>query len=146
MAIASASTWLDSASWKGKIWSGGWQPGGAGASRAFLGGVVAYDNTVKIKELDVPEHEISEFGAVSAQVAASMARGARARLAASIGLSTTGIAGPDGGTVEKPVGLVWFALASPLGVQTHRMQFRGARELIQLRATVAALGLLWKAS
>lgn len=117
-----------------------------GASRAFLGGVVAYDNAVKIQELDVPEHEIAEFGSVSAQVAASMARGARARLAASIGLSTTGIAGPDGGTAEKPVGLVWFAIANPAGVQTHRRQFRGTRELIQLRATVAALGLLWKAS
>lgn len=117
-----------------------------GASRMFLGGIVAYDDTVKRRELDVSERDLAEFGAVSAEVAASMAQGVRDRLHASAGLATTGIAGPDGGTPEKPVGLVWFALADASGIETQRVQFRGSRELIQARATVAALGLLWKLS
>jgi len=117
-----------------------------GASQTFVGGVVAYDNGVKSSELGVPARQIDEFGAVSEEVAISMARGARERLRASIALSTTGIAGPEGGTAEKPVGLVWFALAGPAGVQTQRMHFRGTRELVQARATVAGLGLLLKAS
>ena len=114
-----------------------------GASRSFLGGVVAYDNAVKVSELDVDAETIAAAGAVSEEVARAMARGARDRLGANVGLSTTGVAGPDGGTPQKPVGLVWVAVddAEP---RAWRLELRGDREAIQRRATTAALGILWR--
>ncbi|MDP9019095.1 MAG: competence/damage-inducible protein A [Candidatus Eremiobacteraeota bacterium] len=117
----------------------------AGASRAFMGGIVAYDNSIKIHQLGVEEDILNSFGAVSSEVAAAMAQGARARFGSSVALSVTGIAGPDGGTSEKPVGLVWLGIADDDGVRTHKRQFRaGDRTVIQIRSTIAALGLLWK--
>lgn len=116
-----------------------------GSSRSFIGGVVAYDNSVKTRLLGVADATLRSAGAVSEETALEMAQGVRARLGASIGLSTTGIAGPDGGTAEKPVGLVWIGLASADGVRARRFQFYGARRQIQARARVAALILLWKA-
>lgn len=115
-----------------------------GASRAFVGGVVAYDNSVKIQHLGVKMDDLETHGAVSSEVAAAMAVGARERFGASIALSVTGIAGPNGGTPEKPVGLVWFGIAGGSGVKARKVQFRGDRELVQQRATAYALGLLWK--
>ncbi|MBC5816370.1 MAG: competence/damage-inducible protein A [Candidatus Eremiobacteraeota bacterium] len=116
----------------------------AGASKSFVGGIVAYDNSVKIQHLGVQTEDLNAYGAVSSEVAAEMATGARERFGASIALSVTGVAGPQGGTSEKPVGLVWFGLADPSGVKTRKMQFRGDREIVQQRATAYALGLLWK--
>ncbi|HTW85665.1 MAG TPA: competence/damage-inducible protein A [Candidatus Sulfotelmatobacter sp.] len=117
----------------------------AGASAAFRGGIVAYANDVKTALLDVPVTTLASVGAVSEETAAAMARGARARLGVDVALATTGIAGPDGGTAEKPVGLVWFALALPDGsVETRRVTFPGTRSDIRERATIAALGLLWR--
>jgi len=116
----------------------------AGASQMFLGAVVSYDNSVKSEVVGVPASVLSKFGAVSSEVAAAMAQGARQRLGADVGLATTGVAGPQGGTPEKPVGLVWLALADGDQVLTQRLQLRGSREVIQVRATVAALALLWK--
>ncbi len=113
------------------------------ASQMFLGGIVSYADAVKAEALDVPESLLTEFGAVSAEVARAMARGVRLRLRADVGIATTGIAGPQGGTPEKPVGLVWLGIASGDDVRTQRLLLRGSRELIQSRATVAALGLLW---
>ncbi len=114
-----------------------------GASQSFVGGVVAYDNAVKIAQLGVAAQTLATAGAVSEEAAREMARGARERLGADIALATTGIAGPDGGTPEKPVGLVWFALDDGEG-RAHRLQLRGDRDAIARRATTAALGILWR--
>jgi nicotinamide-nucleotide amidase len=117
----------------------------AGASAVYRGGIVAYDNALKVGQLGVPRETLDRFGAVSEETAAAMARGARERLGGDLALATTGIAGPDGGTAEKPVGLVWFALAAPSGeIETRRLTFPGNRADIRDRATVAALGLIWR--
>jgi nicotinamide-nucleotide amidase len=115
-----------------------------GSSRSFLGGIVAYDNAVKIAELGVSEATLERFGAVSEATATEMARGARARLGTSYAIATTGIAGPDGGTAEKPVGLVWFATDAEGEAHTYHFNFRGDRDAVQRRATVMALGLVWR--
>ncbi|HZO94492.1 MAG TPA: competence/damage-inducible protein A [Candidatus Baltobacteraceae bacterium] len=116
-----------------------------GASAAFRGGIVAYDNAVKTSLLGVPDDVLAEHGAVSEQTAVAMARGARRALRCDVAISTTGIAGPDGGTPEKPVGLVWFALACGEDeVETRRLTFPGTRSDVRERATMAALGLLWR--
>jgi nicotinamide-nucleotide amidase len=92
-----------------------------GISRVYLGGTVAYDNAVKIDALGVREATLQAHGAVSAETALEMARGARARHAAEVGVSTTGVAGPGGGSPEKPVGLVYIAVSTPAGdfVERH---------------------------
>ncbi len=115
-----------------------------GASRRFLGGIVAYDNAVKQLQLGVPEEILERFGAVSEECALAMARGVRARLGAKIGISTTGIAGPEGGSVEKPVGTLCLAVADARGERAWTLRIRGDRAAIQARATTAALGLLWR--
>ena len=115
-----------------------------GASKSFAGGIVAYDNSVKVAQLGVDAGTIERFGAVSSEVAEAMARGARERLGAGVALSTTGIAGPNGGSAEKPVGLVWFGLADADGVRTSKFQFRGDRDAIVSRATTMALNILWR--
>ncbi len=114
-----------------------------GASLSFRGGVVAYDNDVKISQLGVDAQTLSTRGAVSEEAAREMARGARERLGAGLGLSTTGIAGPEGGTPEKPVGLVWIALDDG-ETRAWQLQLRGDRDAIARRATTAALGILWR--
>ena len=85
----------------------------AGASDAFVGGVVAYSNAVKQTELGVPVDVLREHGAVSAETAAAMARGVRERLGVDVGLAVTGVAGPGGGTPDKPVGLVYVHAETP---------------------------------
>ena len=116
-----------------------------GASQAFVGGIVAYDNAVKTTLLGVDAALIARVGAVSEEVARAMAVGARDRLGAQVAIATTGIAGPDGGTDEKPVGLVWFGLANADGsVDTESMTFPGNRDDVRRRATTAALSLLWR--
>ena len=115
-----------------------------GSSRSFLGGIVAYDNAVKVAELGVSDQIFERFGAVSEETAKAMASGARARLRTSHGIATTGIAGPDGGTEEKPVGLVWFAIDAAGELHSYRFNFRGDRDAVQRRATVMALGLVWR--
>ncbi len=115
-----------------------------GASRRFLGGVVAYDNAVKLAQLGVPEETLARFGAVSEECALAMARGVRDRLGAEIGIATTGIAGPEGGSAEKPVGTLCVAFVGPRGERAWTLQLRGDRAAIQSRATTAALGLLWR--
>lgn len=113
-----------------------------GSSDVFTGGVVAYSNGVKHGELDVPEDVLATYGAVSAETAAAMAEGARRRLDADVAVSVTGIAGPDGGTPEKPVGLVYLHAAGPDGERTLRLELPGDRETVRLRATTAALHLV----
>jgi nicotinamide-nucleotide amidase len=113
-----------------------------GSSRYLLGAVVAYHNRVKTGPLRVPAHILSRHGAVSNATAAAMARGVRAWAGASVGLAVTGIAGPDGGSARKPVGLVCFGLADARGARTRRMRFSGGRRAIKLQAVQVALDWL----
>jgi competence/damage-inducible protein CinA-like protein len=113
-----------------------------GASDVFLGGVIAYSNEVKETALGVSATLLQEHGAVSAEVAAAMAAGARARTGADVAVADTGIAGPGGGTPEKPVGLVFVALVSPFGGSTERLQLPGDREAVRARACAVALHML----
>jgi len=110
-----------------------------GSSAYFLGGVVAYDNRVKESVLGVPKGLLETYGAVSAETAVAMAKGARGVLQADLGLGVTGIAGPVGGTAEKPVGLVYIALAAPGGVDCRRFLFPGERPGVRWGASNAAL-------
>jgi len=113
-----------------------------GSSRYFLGGVVAYANAVKTALLGVPAELLAAHGAVSAEVARAMAEGVRERLGADLGLAFTGIAGPDGGTADKPVGLVHWAVASRTGTVLRDRVFIGDRLAIRRRATFAGFDLL----
>jgi nicotinamide-nucleotide amidase len=114
----------------------------AGSSDVFLGGIVAYDNAVKTARLGVPAETLEMHGAVSAETAAAMARGARDALGADVAVSDTGIAGPGGGTPEKPVGLVHLHASGPEGELHRELQLPGDREAVRGRATAAALHLL----
>jgi len=117
----------------------------AGASQTFRGSIVAYANDVKVDLLGVAEATLATAGAVSEETALAMALGARQRLGVDVALSTTGIAGPDGGTPEKPVGLVWFGYAGPNGkAEAVKLNFPGTRADIRIRAATAALSLIWR--
>jgi len=113
-----------------------------GSSAVFNGGVISYSNEVKHDVLGVKLETLDAVGAVSAETAAQMAEGARRVLKADLAVSLTGIAGPDGGSAEKPVGLVWFGLATVSGVRTEKAIFRGNRDLIREQAITHALGML----
>ena len=115
-----------------------------GASDVFVGGIVAYDNRVKCESLGVPEAMLAEHGAVSAAVAHAMAEGAASRLGAGIAVSVTGIAGPGGGSDEKPVGTVWFGFSVEGKTDTHKSVFGGTRAEIRARAAQGALWGLWQ--
>ena len=113
-----------------------------GSSDAFVGAVVAYGNAVKESELGVRASTLAEHGAVSAETAAEMATGVRERLRVDVGVSVTGIAGPGGGTPEKPVGLVHIHAQTPEGGHGIEFGFPSDRETIRLRSAVAALHLV----
>ena len=113
-----------------------------GSSSVYLGGVVCYSNELKSSLLDVPPSLIAAHGAVSEPVALAMAEGAVRRLEVDLAVSVTGIAGPDGGSDEKPVGTVWLGLAGPGGTEARRSMFGGGRHEIRARAAQAALHLL----
>jgi nicotinamide-nucleotide amidase len=116
--------------------------GVAGSSRYFLGGVIAYDNAVKVKLLGVSPRTLSAAGAVSAECAREMAEGVRRATGATVGLSVTGIAGPGGGTADKPVGLVYIGLAGPGAGEREERELRlgCGRAAVRQRAAAAALG------
>lgn len=114
----------------------------AGSSDVFHGGIVAYENGVKAELLGVSDELLERFGAVSAEVAAAMAEGARTRLGVDVAVSVTGVAGPAGGTPEKPVGLVFLHAVSPSGETSLTFEIPGEREWIRARSSVAALHLV----
>ena len=113
-----------------------------GSSAVFWGGVIAYANSLKQRLLGVPADLLAEHGAVSEACARAMAEGARNSAGTDYALSITGIAGPDGGTDEKPVGLVFLGLAGPNGTEVVKAHYRGSREDIRIRASTQALNLL----
>jgi nicotinamide-nucleotide amidase len=113
-----------------------------GSSDVFRGSVVAYADQVKENELGVPSAVLAEHGAVSAEAAKGMAEGVRRRLGSDVGVATTGVAGPGGGTPEKPVGLVFLHASGPAGDAARRIDLPGDREMIRGRATAAALHLV----
>ena len=113
-----------------------------GASRVLRGGVVAYDNEVKVGALGVSPATLDAHGSVSEAVVLEMARGARARLGADVGVATTGVAGPSGGTLEKPVGTVWLAYADGGGERAVRLHLTRDRAVNVGLTTTAALDLL----
>ena len=114
----------------------------AGASRYFIEGVIAYANEAKIRALNVPKELIEAHGAVSGEVAEAMAKGVRERAKTDFGISVTGVAGPGGGTAEKPVGLVFIGFSNAAETKSIKMNLPGDRYLIRWRASQAALDFL----
>ena len=110
-----------------------------GSSRFYLGGVVSYSNSLKQGLLGVGEETLKAFGAVSEEVAKEMAEGIRAKTGSDLAISTTGIAGPDGGSDQKPVGLVFISIATPAGVQVEKIQLYGERQSVRQLTVHAAL-------
>lgn len=113
-----------------------------GSSGYFFGGVVSYADAAKASMLGVPDAMLAAHGAVSAQVAVAMAAGTRARFAASLAVSITGVAGPDGGSEAKPVGLTYVGLADPAGTDVRRFTFTHDRAGNREAAAREALGWL----
>ncbi len=113
-----------------------------GSSASLRGGIVAYSDAVKRDLLGVPADVLAAHGAVSAQVALAMAEGARARLRCDLGVSVTGVAGPDGGTPAKPVGLAYIAVAGPGGSEVERHLWPGERSANKRASAEAALALV----
>ena len=117
----------------------------AGSSAWFERGFVTYSNEAKVEMIGVSEATLEAHGAVSEQVVAEMAVGALRAAKATYALSVSGIAGPDGGSAEKPVGTVWFGLACASGQGiTHVERFDGDRESVRRQATIFALRMLWQ--
>lgn len=113
-----------------------------GSSAYFKGGIISYANEVKIKQLNVVEQSLTKYGAVSRQVVEEMAIGAKKRLGVDYAMAVSGIAGPDGGTDEKPVGTTWIALSGPAGVKSKIFHFGEHRGRNIRRAALAALNML----
>ncbi|MGN0832657.1 MAG: CinA family protein [Kiritimatiellia bacterium] len=113
-----------------------------GSSAVFAGGVISYANAVKERVLGVATETLATVGAVSAETAAQMAAGVRRLLQADLAVAVTGVAGPDGGSDAKPVGLVWFGLATAAGTRTEQRRFGGDRAQVRAQAVAHALGLL----
>lgn len=115
-----------------------------GSSACFVGGIVAYHNQVKEDVLGVPAQLLAQHGAVSREAVEAMAQGVRRLLRADIGLAVSGIAGPTGGTPEKPLGLTFIALAAPNLLYSRDYLWHGGREENKTSSAVAALQLLWE--
>jgi nicotinamide-nucleotide amidase len=116
----------------------------SGSSRYFIGGAVVYSNELKVELADVPQDILDDFGAVSEQVAKALAEGIRKRCRTTLGLGITGVAGPTGGTAEKPVGLVFHALATESGTEMIKRNFSGDRARIRWFASQQALDMVRK--
>lgn len=144
--------WLQKRQWKvatAESCTGGlvarYLTGVPGASDVFDYGIISYANRIKIQELGVSPETLAAFGAVSEQTAREMARGVREKAQSQFGVSTTGIAGPGGGTAEKPVGTVYIAVSDENGETIRRLELgdKGGREEIREAAAEKLLLLLW---
>jgi nicotinamide-nucleotide amidase len=113
-----------------------------GSSAVFAGGIVAYDDRIKREQLGVPAETLQRHGAVSAETAAAMVSGAREAFGADVAISVTGVAGPGGGTPQKPVGLVYLNAAGPAGEQAVQLHLPGDRDAVRRRAAASALHLV----
>ena len=113
-----------------------------GCSKFFLGGVISYSNHAKTTLLNVPTESLDAYGAVSPEVALSMARGIRDYLGSSVGVAVTGIAGPGGGSKEKPIGLVYISVLTPESEVVKRFSFTGNRGEIKIQSAKTAITLL----
>jgi PncC family amidohydrolase len=114
----------------------------SGSSKYFLGGIIAYSDAVKRKAAGVKAESLARFGAVSAETASEMAQGVQRRLRSDVAIAITGIAGPTGGSVDKPVGTVYIAVARGKGIRVERFQFKGTRKRIRSSACRHGLELL----
>ncbi len=115
----------------------------AGSSKYYYGGVIAYDNSIKNTLLEVSSEVLDTHGAVSSQTALAMVLGVKKLTGTNCAISTTGIAGPGGGTPEKPVGLVYIGVAVGEKSETYRIQFSGSRDLIRQQTVQTALACLY---
>jgi len=115
-----------------------------GSSSWFKGGIISYADEVKVALLGVDKSDLQEHGAVSRPVAEQMARGVCESFGTDFGMGITGVAGPEGGTPDKPVGLVYIALAMPSGIEVKRNTFRGDREMIRESSVQRAMRQLWR--
>lgn len=113
-----------------------------GISQHYLGGLISYSDQLKREQLGVPAHTLERHGAVSAQTSVAMATGARGRYSSDLAVAITGIAGPDGGTQQKPVGLTYIAIADERGHTARRFQWHGDRRGNKVASVAAALELL----
>ena len=113
----------------------------SGSSKYYKGGVVAYSNEIKSSQLHVNQNILNSHGAVSEEVALEMARGVRSHFSSDIGISTTGIAGPSGGSKEKPVGLVYVSISSNEFDKTYKFSFTPYRKTNKLMTSQAALNI-----
>lgn len=116
-----------------------------GSSAFFIGGIIAYQNEIKTRFLGVPQETLADHGAVSSSTAAAMAEGCRNRFSTDVAISITGIAGPGGGSLEKPVGLVYLAVAVEQRTRVAEHTFPGNREQVRTAAIAAALDLILEA-
>jgi len=116
----------------------------SGSSDYYKGSVIAYANDMKVKVLGVNPEDLEQYGAVSLEVVEQMAWGVKNKMKTDYAIATSGIAGPNGGTDEKPVGTVWIAVATPKGVKAKKFIFGKQRVVNIERAAVAALGMLLK--
>lgn len=114
----------------------------AGSSAVFIGGIVCYANAVKRDLLNVPQAMLDSHGAVSHEVAVSLATNVRALLHTDLSAAVTGVAGPDGGTIDKPVGLVYIAALGPRGLVVRRYVFSGDRDCVRRQARATTLCML----
>jgi len=113
-----------------------------GSSEYFLGGVVCYSNELKQQWVGVTADDLAAHGAVSAEVARALAEGIRSRTCSTLGVGITGIAGPGGATQDKPVGLVYVALATPEGSEVRQQRYMGGREIVRWQAAQTALDMV----
>jgi PncC family amidohydrolase len=113
-----------------------------GSSKYFERGLIVYSNDAKMELLNVQKETIEKYGAVSSETASEMAEGIKSSARTDLGLAVTGIAGPSGGTPDKPVGLVYIALAADQGINVQKFQFDGEREDVKIQTAETALAML----